>query len=373
MSTPDDILTMELVYADPAELPNTLFGGSDMAANSVEQLFKMPLPFKEANSEDKSIVNNKIEAVSPGYELKYTLEGHQRHITAVRFAPGGDWLTSASADSLLKLWDLGTAQLNKTLAGHVLGINDVAWSPDGKFMASCSDDKTIRLWDPHGGLCLRTMEGHAGYVFACSINPQANLIASTSFDCTVRLWDVRNGKSLKIIPAHMDPISSVDFNRDGTLFVTGSFDGLVRIWDTISGQVLKTLIDEDNSPVGYVKFAPNGRYILAAYLNSQIKLWNFQKPKCLRIYRGHTNFKYCIAVKFSVTAGMWIVSGSEDSCLYIWSLQSKELVQKLNAHAHEIICTDCHPKLNLIATGALQNSENLRIWQSSETVIELNK
>ncbi|ALC42319.1 CG10931, partial [Drosophila busckii] len=304
---------------------------------------------------------------SPDYSLKGALDGHKRGVTALHFAPSGNYLLSGSADRTLNIWDVRTSQLEKTLNGHTLGINDVSWSPDNKYLISCSDDKTIKLWNPHSGECLKTMMGHTAYVFACRINPQANLIASTSFDHTVRLWDVRTGKTLKVVPAHMDPISSVDFNRDGSLFVTGSFDGLVRLGETVSGQVLKTLIDEDNSPVGYVKFAPNGRYILAAYLNSQIKLWNFQKPKCLRVYKGHTNRKFCIAVNFSVTAGMWVASGSEDSCLYLWSLQSKELVQQLPAHQQELICSDCHPTENIIATGALQDTENLKLWQSGET------
>ena len=32
---------------------------------------------------------------------------------------------------------------------------------------------------------------------------------------------------------------------------------------TYHGQCLKTLIDDDNPPVSFVKFAPNGRFILA--------------------------------------------------------------------------------------------------------------
>jgi COMPASS component SWD3 len=40
-----------------------------------------------------------------------------------------------------------------------------------------------------------------------------------------------------------------------------------RIWDTASGQCLKTLIDDDNPPVSFVKFSPNGKYILAATLD----------------------------------------------------------------------------------------------------------
>ena len=40
-----------------------------------------------------------------------------------------------------------------------------------------------------------------------------------------------------------------------------------RIWDTASGQCLKTLIEDDNPPVSFVKFSPNGKYILAATLD----------------------------------------------------------------------------------------------------------
>ncbi|EDW02496.1 WD repeat-containing protein 5 [Drosophila grimshawi] len=358
MSTTDKANKSELGTAEPAEL-------AAGASNLAEHLFKKPLPRMEFNKK------NKVGFTSPGYELKYKLEGHVSHVTAIRFCPNGDWLTSTSDDRSLKMWSIETGQLFQTLdTGHKLGVNDVTWSPDSKFMASCSDDKTIKLWHPHNGHCFRTLVGHTDNVFACSIHPSSSLIASTSFDCTVQLWDVRNGRSLKVVPAHKDPITSVDFNLNGNLFVTGSYDGLVRIWSTISGNVQQTLIDEDNSPVGSVKFAPNGRYILAAHLNSRIKLWNFQKPKCVRIYEGHINVRYCITAQFSVTAGMWIVSGSEDNCLHIWSLQSKELVQKLPAHSQQIVCIDCHPTLSLIATGSMQHSENLRVWQSSELVIE---
>jgi len=33
-----------------------------------------------------------------------------------------------------------------------------------------------------------------------------------------------------------------------------------------------------------------------------------------------------------VTGGKWIVSGSEDHMIYIWNLQTKEIVQKLQGH-----------------------------------------
>lgn len=59
------------------------------------------------------------------------------------------------------------------------------------------------------------------------------------------------------------PGVQVDFSRDGTLIVSSSFDGLCRIWNAESGHCLKTVLDDKNPPVAFVRFSPNGRYLLA--------------------------------------------------------------------------------------------------------------
>lgn len=96
------------------------------------------------------------------------------------------------------------------------------------------------------------------------------------------------------------------------------------------------------------------------------RLWNYTTGKFLKTYTGHLNSKYCISAAFSVTNGKYIASGSEDNCVYLWELQSRKIVQKLEGHTDTVISVSCHPKENMIASGALANDKTVKIWTQSD-------
>lgn len=227
---------------------------------------------------------------------------------------------------------------------------------------SASDDKTLKIWDVSSGKCLKTLKGTVTTSSAVTQSPiQPHCLGL--FDESVRIWDVKTGKCLKTLPAHSDPVSAVHFNRDGSLIVSSSYDGLCRIWDTASGQCLKTLIDDDNPPVSFVKFSkwqvhPGrnlGQHTEALGLQQREVPEDIHRPQEREILHF---------ANFSVTGGKWIVSGSEDNLVYIWNLQTKEIVQKLQGHTDVVISTACHPTENIIASAALENDKTIKLWKS---------
>jgi COMPASS component SWD3 len=188
-----------------------------------------------------------------------------------------------------------------------------------------------------------------------------------------------------VLPAHSDPVSAVCFNVDGTLVASCSFDGLIRIWNTSTAQCLKTIIDESNHPVSYINFSPNGQYLLSSTLESVMKLWSYSTGKCFKVYKGHKNIKYSISTDFvTTTRKQFVISGSEDNLIYLWDLQSMEIVQTLKGHTSKplpvcrsisvtrililksykgpVIALSSHPKLKMIASGSLEPDLTVCVW-----------
>jgi COMPASS component SWD3 len=90
------------------------------------------------------------------------------------------------------------------------------------------------------------------------------------------------------------------------------------------------MVHEDNPPVTSVRFAPNGRYVLAFSMDSCIRLWDYVSGSVKKTYQGHVNKAFSIGGCFAVVEGeAFIVASSEDGDIVIWDVNSKEVVQRI--------------------------------------------
>uniref|UniRef100_A0A7S0ZDE2 WDR5-like beta-propeller domain-containing protein n=1 Tax=Timspurckia oligopyrenoides TaxID=708627 RepID=A0A7S0ZDE2_9RHOD len=319
------------------------------------------------------------------YECKLTLEGHKKAVSSVKFASVHDsLLCSASADKTIKLWDMYKTESIQTLGSHSQGISDVSWSHDDRFLCSASDDRLVKIWDTEKSQVVYKFRGHKNYVFCSTFSPFSNLCASGSYDETVRIWDIRSGMCIRTLPAHADPVSSVSFSPDGTILLTSGYDGYCRLWDVPTGRCLSTIVasgEGHNPPVGFARFTPNGRFILVSTLDDSVRLWDYsslsgnsnvagsnrrRNGRVMKTYRGHKNSRFCMFNSF-ITVGniKCVVSGSEDNFVYIWNLQTRQVIQKLEGHCDVVLTVAAHSKLPVIASGSLEKDKSIKIWKDA--------
>lgn len=67
-------------------------------------------------------------------------------VNSLDFSPDGSLLVSGSSDSVVRIWDAGSASLLKELPGHTSQIYGVCFSPNGENIASGANEGTIRIW-----------------------------------------------------------------------------------------------------------------------------------------------------------------------------------------------------------------------------------
>lgn len=111
-----------------------------------------------------------------------------------------------------------------------------------------------------------------------------------------------------------------------------------------------------------MRFAPNGKYILAWTLDSYVRLWDYVSGTCKKTYQGHVNQKFSIGGAFGVSGSeAFIVSGSEDGNLVFWDVKTKEIIQKAGGHEGVVCWVDTSPHPNgAVVSGGMDGT--VRIW-----------
>lgn len=69
----------------------------------------------------------------------------ESRVDSVVFRPDGRAILAASADGLLRLWDVETGQELRRVASGA--VNGLAFLPDGRSAFAAENDNSVRLWD----------------------------------------------------------------------------------------------------------------------------------------------------------------------------------------------------------------------------------
>lgn len=212
-----------------------------------------------------------------------------------------------------------------TYTGHTSDLLDVSWSKN-YFVLSSSMDKTVRLWHISRKECLCCFQ-HIDFVTAIVFHPRDDrYFLSGSLDGKLRLWNIPDKKVAvwNEVDGHTKLITAANFCQNGKFAVVGSYDGRCIFYNTdqlkYHTQIHVRSTRGKNSTgrkISGIEPMPGEDKILVTSNDSRIRLYDLRDLNLSCKYKGYVNISSQIKASFSPD-GQYIVSGSENQCIYIW-------------------------------------------------------
>jgi serine/threonine-protein kinase len=286
------------------------------------------------------------------FSLAETLVGSSHPIWSAVLSPDGQTLISGGEDKdtagqfyPIKIWDVGTGQVQRTLDGHLATIQSLSLSQNGQILASASEDNTIKIWDVTTGKLLHTLEGHTEPVWSVALSQDGQTLISGSEDTTVRVWDLRTGGS-RVLAEHRATVYSVALSPDGETIASGSADKTIRLWDFATGELIRTLGEPGGhrDVVRSIAFSPDGKQLASAGWDRFVKSWDVTTGQLLQTFQGHGDRVGSV----TFIDNRMLASASLDKTIKIWDTQTGQSLQNIPAHSNWVLSLTtqlAHPTL----------------------------
>ena len=259
----------------------------------------------------------------------------------LRFDGGGQRLACAvqrAAQFPVLVYQVASGQRSHALLGHAGLVYDLRWADDRLLTASA--DWTARLWHLHeAGRYSTLVLPHPGYVYSALFHPTSpRYLATGCFDGTVRLWESDARETPGAEPRLSDelaageaPVNSLCCAGDGRRLYAGDARGQLSVWSWHeTGGRPQVTLERRLAPEGvrgaaidHLELHPAGRRLLVQVRRGVIVALDSEQLVPLQTLGGHLHSRSL--VRGAVTpCGTYYLSGAEDGCLHVWTLDSGE-------------------------------------------------
>uniref|UniRef100_H3GZV7 CTLH domain-containing protein n=1 Tax=Phytophthora ramorum TaxID=164328 RepID=H3GZV7_PHYRM len=267
-----------------------------------------------------------------------------------------------------------TPMLTGLVAGECVGVLtshkngdlwELAFSPDGAILASASSDGSVVLWQmqldeealafdqmPQPTEALHVLQSLEGPADCLAWSQDSRfLLSSGSRSSTIQLWD-RMWSGRRVLDVVVHPHESKVF-----VLVSGYE---IRVYD-IAHKSDELFLEADHL-VSCLSMSPCGKFLLLNFVRQeQIACVEISTALVTAKYRGIHEQRYVLRPCFGGAHSELVVSGSEDSKVYLWQRDSGKLAAELDGHSSVVNVVVRHPvHTNVIASAS--DDKTVRVW-----------
>ncbi|KAM7360935.1 WD repeat domain 37 [Cochliomyia hominivorax] len=201
---------------------------------------------------------------------------------------------------------------------------------------------------------MREFCGHKDGVWQVAAKVGQPIIGTASADHTACIWGIESGRCLLQYTGHVGSVNSIKFHQNRDLVLTGSGDGTAHIWQAaVNWEVSKKghsseeeLDDSDGQA------------------EDRDRVDTLRTPLCeFTGPGGHLSV---------VVAADWlpnmdqIITGSWDRTAILWDVETRDPLQPLTGHDHELTHVSAHPTQRLVVTASRDST--FRLWDFRDPI-----
>ncbi|KAJ7047107.1 WD40 repeat-like protein [Mycena alexandri] len=319
------------------------------------------------------------------------LKVHSDEVWMLEWSHDGNFLASSSSDKSVIIWGIGPEEWEQRhVLIHPYPVISMAWSLDDSILLAGSEHH-IKMWNAKTGVCLRTLDEHSEQVTALVWLPDNSGFLSAGMDYKIVLWNTEGQRRdvwgiLPVRVAHM--VITPDFTRlvaigmrapppvdprendpaapaanggptsspppkDEHRLLVFDFATRRNEWSTLFDGELTSLSVSQNSQYALISRSPD-----------DIQLWDLNTGRMARKYTGQRQSKDIIRSCFGGFESNFVVSGSEDSNVYVWHRDTGVLLEVLEGHGEgSVNCVAWNPR-NERMFASCSDDGTIRIWEA---------
>lgn len=292
----------------------------------------------------------------------------------LEFSTDGKFLTAASTDTTIKVWEWQKDRTPQILTGHKDWAYSLSFSQDGKWLISGGggSDESMKIWQIQAGVfkLRKTVQKAHNGGFYVSFNPQSRQVATAgSGDRTLKIWDFDriiaypsatlandtwNNILVTTIAGNPAEYKGISYSPDGRKLAIPGSNYKVAIWEP--DRALERNISASELPIKRAIYSHNGKYIATSGSDKIIRIWKTD-GSLFKTIAGHEDWVY--GIDFSPDDQL-IASASEDNTIKIWQVATGKLLRTLK---HDKFAYDVSFSPNARYLASVGDDEKLKIWQ----------
>lgn len=328
-------------------------------------------PFETAREYQRALNAVKVDRMFAKPFLG-ALTGHHDVVTCMTRHPSSlSFLLSASADGVVKVWNVATKKPVRSFLAHENQIvRSICTSNDSKYFFTVDSNASIRKWNLNqdeseevteeepvctllGGSPITAMDHHfkqpflltageklelweenrseplrsftwgadAGYSVKC--NPvEVNIVAASSGDNSITLYDIRRPQPLRRVVLEMRT-NQISWNpMEAFIFTTANEDTNLYTFDMRDLKKSLQVHMDHTSAVTSVDFSPTGTEFVSGSYDKSIRLYSPEHGHSHEVY--HTRRMQRVSSVLFTADAKYIISGSNEMDLRIWKCKRSE-------------------------------------------------